>query len=43
MSVYDLQGMAAQSHSVGALANSGVSWWSCGDHKPSEISLFACG
>ncbi len=44
MSMYDLQGMAAQSQkSTAGAFSSSVSWWSCGDHRPSEFSAFACG
>ncbi|GAA2267217.1 hypothetical protein GCM10010145_47100 [Streptomyces ruber] len=42
MSMYDLQGMEAHDEPATTMASE-VSWWSCGNNRPSDISLFACG
>ncbi|MFI2376086.1 SapB/AmfS family lanthipeptide [Streptomyces sp. NPDC018964] len=42
MSIYDLQGLAPAETDSTILA-SNVSWWSCGDNRPSDLSFFACG
>ncbi|MFE7116309.1 SapB/AmfS family lanthipeptide [Streptomyces sp. NPDC057654] len=42
MSIHDLQGLKPPEESEERM-DSEASWWSCGDHRPSHISLFACG